>query len=42
MVGNPARQIGWACEYGERLSDSLECLLCKAKYEIAGDGIERI
>lgn len=25
IVGNPGRQIGWACECGERLPDSLAC-----------------
>jgi len=25
MVGNPARQIGWICECGRRLPDSLRC-----------------
>ncbi len=33
MVGNPARQIGWACKCGERLSIDLECLGCGKKYE---------
>ena len=32
VVGNPARQIGWACECGERLPDDLECLACGKKY----------
>lgn len=42
VVGNPARQIGWVCECGERLSDGLECLSCEAKYRNAGESIERI
>jgi UDP-2-acetamido-3-amino-2,3-dideoxy-glucuronate N-acetyltransferase len=29
VVGNPAKQIGWVCECGERLSDDLECLVCQ-------------
>ena len=29
MVGNPAKQIGWVCTCGERLSDDLECLACE-------------
>jgi len=33
LVGNPARQIGWACECGERLQNDLECLTCGKKYE---------
>jgi UDP-2-acetamido-3-amino-2,3-dideoxy-glucuronate N-acetyltransferase len=33
VVGNPARQIGWVCECGERLSDNYECDLCYKKYK---------
>jgi predicted dehydrogenase/acetyltransferase-like isoleucine patch superfamily enzyme len=33
VVGNPAKQIGWACECGERLSDGLECMVCSKKYQ---------
>ena len=32
VVGNPAKQIGWACECGERLADDLECTLCGKQY----------
>jgi UDP-2-acetamido-3-amino-2,3-dideoxy-glucuronate N-acetyltransferase len=32
MVGNPARQIGWSCRCGERLSEQLECLSCGARF----------
>ncbi|MBN1380889.1 MAG: Gfo/Idh/MocA family oxidoreductase [Deltaproteobacteria bacterium] len=32
MVGNPARQIGWMCVCGEKISDNLECTICKRKY----------
>ncbi len=39
VVGNPAKQIGWACECGERLSDGLECLACEKKYEKGADGL---
>jgi UDP-2-acetamido-3-amino-2,3-dideoxy-glucuronate N-acetyltransferase len=39
VVGNPAKQIGWACECGERLSDNLECLVCEKKYEKSADGL---
>ncbi|MBW1958884.1 MAG: Gfo/Idh/MocA family oxidoreductase [Deltaproteobacteria bacterium] len=34
MVGNPARQIGWACRCGERLSEQLECVSCGSKFEM--------
>jgi UDP-2-acetamido-3-amino-2,3-dideoxy-glucuronate N-acetyltransferase len=40
VVGNPGKQIGWACECGERLSDDLECLVCEKKYENNGNGLE--
>ena len=39
VVGNPAKQIGWACQCGERLSDDLECLACEKKYEKGADGL---
>ena len=39
VVGNPAKQIGWACKCGERLSDDLECLACENKYEKVPDGL---
>ena len=33
VVGNPAKQIGYMCICGERLSDSLECQTCGKKYK---------
>jgi UDP-2-acetamido-3-amino-2,3-dideoxy-glucuronate N-acetyltransferase len=39
VVGNPARQICWVCECGERLSDDLGCLSCGKKFEEKGEGI---
>jgi UDP-2-acetamido-3-amino-2,3-dideoxy-glucuronate N-acetyltransferase len=42
VVGNPARQIGWACECGERLPDDLECLTCGKKYDKTEHGIEPV
>lgn len=32
LVGNPGRQIGWACECGERLPDALACN-CGRRYQ---------
>jgi len=32
MVGNPARQIGWMCECGNRLDDGLGCSHCGKVY----------
>ena len=39
VVGNPAKQIGWACECGERLTDDLECLACEKQYKKSVDGL---
>jgi UDP-2-acetamido-3-amino-2,3-dideoxy-glucuronate N-acetyltransferase len=39
VVGNPARQIGWSCECGERLPDDLECLVCGKQYEKGPTGL---
>jgi UDP-2-acetamido-3-amino-2,3-dideoxy-glucuronate N-acetyltransferase len=39
VVGNPARQIGWMCACGERLSDALECLACGNAYRKAAEGL---
>ncbi|MDZ7697243.1 MAG: acyltransferase [Deltaproteobacteria bacterium] len=41
VVGNPAEQIGWACQCGERLTDKLECLSCSRKYELSQKGTFR-
>jgi UDP-2-acetamido-3-amino-2,3-dideoxy-glucuronate N-acetyltransferase len=32
VLGNPAKQVGWACTCGERLPLDLECLTCGKKY----------
>ena len=42
VVGNPGKQIGWACECGERLSDDLECLSCGKKYQQQDNSIKEI
>jgi len=39
VVGNPAKQIGWACECGERLADDLECISCGKLYVKKEDGL---
>lgn len=39
MAGIPAKRIGWACECGNVLNDTLKCL-CGRKYIECGDGIE--
>ncbi len=33
IVGNPGKQIAWACECGERIDENLTCLVCGKKYE---------
>lgn len=41
VVGNPARQIGWACACGEKLPASLRCTCGKA-YRKAEGGLEEL
>lgn len=42
VVGNPARQIGWMCQCGERLADTLACPVCCKKYLLAQEGLQLI
>jgi UDP-2-acetamido-3-amino-2,3-dideoxy-glucuronate N-acetyltransferase len=37
VVGNPARQVGWMCECGEKLNDNLKCDICGNKYPQLAD-----
>jgi UDP-2-acetamido-3-amino-2,3-dideoxy-glucuronate N-acetyltransferase len=37
VVGNPARQIGWACRCGERLPEDLQCSKCRQEYILNGE-----
>lgn len=39
VVGNPAKAIGWACACGERLTDTLECLVCGKRYIKGQEGL---
>jgi UDP-2-acetamido-3-amino-2,3-dideoxy-glucuronate N-acetyltransferase len=39
VVGNPAKQIGWACECGERLADDLTCVSCGKQFEKKPEGL---
>ena len=41
MVGNPARQIGYMCECGEKLPESLVCG-CGRRFREDADGLARI
>ncbi|HPR53705.1 MAG TPA: Gfo/Idh/MocA family oxidoreductase [Deltaproteobacteria bacterium] len=40
MVGNPAKQIGWMCECGNRLDGDLACSHCGKTYEQHGQGLK--
>lgn len=40
VVGNPAKQIGWACQCGEHLPDDLECLACGKRYKKGSEGLK--
>jgi UDP-2-acetamido-3-amino-2,3-dideoxy-glucuronate N-acetyltransferase len=39
VIGNPAKQLGWMCECGERLTSELECLLCSKAFRQSDKGI---
>ena len=41
VAGVPARQIGWVCECGRRLDDTLVCE-CGRRYEEHSDGLSAI
>lgn len=40
MAGIPAKQIGWVCECGEILDDSLKCSKCGRSYKKTEDGLK--
>jgi UDP-2-acetamido-3-amino-2,3-dideoxy-glucuronate N-acetyltransferase len=40
VVGNPAKQIGWACECGQGLTDGMQCSVCGKSYEKTKNGIK--
>ena len=39
MVGNPAKQMGWACVCGERLTKNLRCAACKRSFKKTPSGL---
>jgi len=39
VVGNPAKQIGYACVCGEKISDELGCNACERNYRVTENGI---
>ena len=42
MMGNPARQHGWACECGEKLNENLLCSKCGKRYSQGENGLEEV
>lgn len=40
MAGVPAKQIGWVCECGEKLTSDLHCSSCQKKYINTPNGLE--
>jgi UDP-2-acetamido-3-amino-2,3-dideoxy-glucuronate N-acetyltransferase len=40
VIGNPAKQIGWVCKCGERLDESIGCIVCGKKYEKNDNGLK--
>jgi UDP-2-acetamido-3-amino-2,3-dideoxy-glucuronate N-acetyltransferase len=42
VVGNPARQTGWMCQCGARLTESLICTDCEKPYRECGNGLEEV
>lgn len=42
VVGNPARQIGWVCRCGERLTQELDCKGCGKRYGRCGNSSDTI
>jgi acetyltransferase-like isoleucine patch superfamily enzyme len=39
VAGNPAKQLGWACACGEKLSDALACTSCGRAYKAAASAL---
>ncbi len=42
MVGVPTRQVGWVCECGAVLKDSLVCPHCGREYKIGNNGLVEV
>lgn len=42
VYGNPAKQDGWVCDCGSRLTDDLDCPACGRVYERAGEGSREV
>ena len=39
VVGNPAKHVGWICECGNKLNESLDCESCQRKYRETPKGL---
>lgn len=42
VVGSPAKQVGWMCQCGVKLNDSLICKTCGEKYTKFKGGLKKI
>ena len=42
MVGVPTRQVGWVCECGKVLKESLVCPNCGRHYKLVNTGLEEV
>lgn len=42
VVGNPARQIGWVCECGQRLREGFQCAVCGKRYRQVENAIKLV
>lgn len=42
MLGMPARQVGWVCECGEQLDETLRCQKCQRRYEEEPEGLREV
>ena len=42
IVGNPAKQIGWVCKCGDRLSEEFICVACDKNYTIGPQGLTEL
>jgi UDP-2-acetamido-3-amino-2,3-dideoxy-glucuronate N-acetyltransferase len=43
IAGNPARQMGWICQCGIKLTEKLQCPQCKNKYKVVPkQGLQKV
>lgn len=42
VYGSPARQHGWVCQCGVKLTPNLVCPACGKKYEESGEGLKPV